>query len=438
MNRQQRLETHEVGRQRTLAGSFSLEGQGLHTGEPVRATLLPAEADTGYVFRRVDLEGKPQVAGDVDNVTGVEWETVISGDQVAVRTVEHLLAAAAAAGVDNLRVELEGPEPPALDGSAARWSEAIREAGIKVLEADAHVLSIEEPLSLVSGESRYAVVPYPCYRVSADIEFENPAIGRQFASVEVSEPSFVSEVAAARTFGLESWREPLQSRGLALGSSRENTIVLTGEGLLEGTELRYPDEFVRHKIVDVIGDLALVGARIRGHVLAERPGHRGNIDLARRLKALLEQGKDRGPALGIEQILEYIPHRYPFLLVDRILEFEAGRRIVGLKNVTINEPFFQGHFPEHPIMPGVLIVEAMAQVGGLLLMNEFDNPQDKVVYFMSLDDVKFRRPVVPGDQLIFELEMLQFRGRVCKMRGVGLVDGSPAAEATMLARVVDR
>lgn len=424
--------------QRTIGRSVSTEGPGLHTGRKVRTTLAPAPPGSGLFFRRLDLDGQPVIPANVAEVTGVEWETVLGSGEAAIRTGEHLLATVAAAGIDNLEMRLEGPEPPALDGSSAGWCALLEEAGVAVQEGAARVLAVEEPLRVREGTSRYTVLPYERYRVSAEIDFEHPAIGRQFASLEVTAEAFCRQVAGARTFGLERWKEELHGRGLALGASHDNTIVLTDEGLAPGVELRYPDEFVRHKLIDLIGDLALVGARLRGHVLAERPGHRGNVELARRLRRLLEGARPGEPVLDIQKILEYIPHRYPFLLVDRILEFEPGRRIVGLKNVTINEPFFTGHFPDHPIMPGVLIVEAMAQVGGLLLMKEFEDPKDKVVYFMSLDDVKFRKPVVPGDQLLFELEMLQLRGRTCRMRGVGRVEGQPVAEATMMARVVDR
>jgi UDP-3-O-[3-hydroxymyristoyl] N-acetylglucosamine deacetylase/3-hydroxyacyl-[acyl-carrier-protein] dehydratase len=424
--------------QRTIVGTVTLEGYGLHTGEPVQTTLRPAAENTGILFRRVDIEGQPEIPGLVEYVTGVEWETVLGPDEACVRTVEHLLAAIAAAGIDNIDIDMIGPEPPAFDGSSAKWCEVFRELGTEEQGAPAPSLAIDSPFFLKSGDSRYAVMPYPGYRISAEIEFENPAIGRQFASLQVDEPTFYREVAGARTFGLEAWQESLQSRGLALGATEDNTILVTDEGIAPDAKLRYPDEFVRHKVIDLIGDLALVGARLQCHVVAERPGHRGNVEVARRLRSLVDAGGEAEQRLDIQDILAHIPHRYPFLLVDRILEFEAGERILGLKNVTINEPFFAGHFPDHPIMPGVLIVEAMAQVGGMLLMNEFEEPRDKVVYFMSLDDVKFRRPVTPGDQLQFEVELLQFRGRVCKMRGVARVDGDRAAEATMMAQVVDR
>lgn len=429
-------------RQRTLAATFSAEGTGLHSGESVAVEVRPADPDTGLQFRRVDLPGEPVVSATVDRVSGVEWETVLEEGSASVRTVEHLLAALAAHGVDNAEMRLRGPEPPALDGSAAPWCEAIVEAGTVEQDAAARVLTIEEALHVREGASSYTVLPHDGFRVSAEIVFDHPTIGTQFASTLASSASFCREVAPARTFGLEEWGQPLRSRGLALGADRVNTIVLTEEGLAPDTELRFPDEFVRHKVLDIVGDLALVGQRIRGHVVAERPGHRGNVALARRLVEAGESPAEppgRGePFLDIHQILDYMPHRYPFLMVDRVLSFEPGERIVGLKNVTINEPFFQGHFPEHPIMPGVLVIEAMAQAGGMLLMNEFEDPESKVVYLMSLDDVKFRRPVIPGDALVFELEMVQLRGRVCRMQGTGRVDGTVVAEATFLARVMDR
>jgi UDP-3-O-[3-hydroxymyristoyl] N-acetylglucosamine deacetylase/3-hydroxyacyl-[acyl-carrier-protein] dehydratase len=303
---------------------------------------------------------------------------------------------------------------------------------------EASVLVVREPFTVREGDSVYTVAPHDGYRVTAVIDFDHPAIGRQSITVEVEPETFCGEIAPARTFGLESWRDMLHEKGLALGATYENTIVATEDGLAEGTELRFADEFVRHKVLDLVGDLSLVGARIQGHVVAERPSHRGNVAVARRLRKMLARAADGGPVLDIGRILEYIPHRYPFLLIDRVLEFEGGKRILGLKNVTINEPFFQGHFPGHPIMPGVLIVEAMAQAGGLLLMNEFEDPQSKVVYFMSLDDVKFRQPVTPGDQLLFELRMLQLRGRTCRMQGITRVGGDVVAEATMMARVVDK
>jgi UDP-3-O-[3-hydroxymyristoyl] N-acetylglucosamine deacetylase/3-hydroxyacyl-[acyl-carrier-protein] dehydratase len=271
--------------------------------------------------------------------------------------------------------------------------------------------------------------------LSATIDFAHPAIGRQFGSFAVTADLVAPEIAPARTFGFAADADALRSRGLAQGASPENTVVLDELEVLNGP-LRFADEFLRHKVGDVLGDLALLGGRLRGHVVAERPSHGGNIALAR---AIREQTlRDAPPPLDIQKIMQYLPHRYPMLLVDRIIAFEHGKRIVGIKNVTINEPFFQGHFPGHPIMPGVLIIEAMGQVGGLLLMDAVDDPKGKVVYFMSLDNVKWRRPVTPGDQIVFEVELLQYRRNICKMRGVGKVGGEVVAEAELMAQILDR
>lgn len=422
--------------QQTIAAPVDVDGHGLHTGAAVRVALRPAEAGRGVAFRRVDLPGRPEIRASVDAVRGVEWETALGEGAATVRTVEHVLAALHALDIDNVWIDVDGPELPAFDGSSRTWCDRLLEAGIIRQDAPARTLALHAPIHVESGGARYDVLPYEGYRVSGGIEFAHASIGRQFASVEILPTSFHAELAGARTFGLASWGEDLRARGLALGASPRNTLVLGADGLEEGVSLRYPDEFVRHKILDLVGDLALVGVRLRCHVVAERPGHRGNIAVAKRLKERLDGTHPAG--LDIEKILEYLPHRYPMLLIDRVLEFEEGRRIVGMKNVTINEPFFSGHFPGHPIMPGVLIVEALAQCGGLLLMNEIEDPAEKVVYFMSLDEVKFRRPVRPGDQLHLDVELLQLRRNICKMKGRARVDGQIAAEGTMMAQIVDR
>ena len=424
--------------QQTIRDPFTLEGTGLHSGQPAVAEVRPADANIGILFRRLDVHGEPEIKADVDLVSGVEWETVLGPEGTCVRTVEHLLAALAAHRIDNAEILLQGSEPPARDGSSADWCAAIERAGIVEQDAEAAVVEVREAFSIEDGASRYFVSPYGGYRVSAGIEFDHPVIRKQFATAEIEADTFCQDVAPARTFGLQSWAKALHARGLALGADFENTIALTDDGIAEGIELRFPDEFVRHKIIDIVGDIALVGCRIRAHVAAERPSHRGNVMVARRLRRLRFRPADGTPVLEAERIFDFLPHRYPFLMVDRILEFEPGRRIVGLKNVTINEPFFNGHFPAHPIMPGVLIVEGMAQTGCLLLMNEVPDASTKVVYFMSMDNVKFRRPVRPGDQVLFEMEMLQYRGRVCRLRGVGTVNGQVVAEATLMAQVVDR
>ena len=392
------------------------------------------------MFRRTDLAGTPEVPARLTEVEAVERRTAIGRGEATIHTVEHLLAAVAAHQIDDLTIDLSGPEPPILDGSVLPYFEALTGAGPTDIGGEAVVLSVQAPFTVTEGDSAYIVAPAKALRLTVTVEWPHPLIGRQTGTYDLTAAAFAAELAAARTFGFTSEVAQLQAKGLIKGASAANAIVLDERGIANGGQLRWPDEFVRHKAADIVGDLALTGARVRAHVVATRPSHGGNVALAR---ALARAGKRTGggePVMDISRIMNYLPHRYPFLLVDRILEVEGNKRIVGLKNVTINEPFFQGHFPGHPIMPGVLIIEAMAQVGGMLLMSHFEgqNIDDKVVYFMSLDNVKFRRPVVPGDQIRFELEMLQFRGKTCKMKGVGYVDGQIVAEAEMMAMVTDR
>lgn len=420
---------------RTLAGPVELAGAGLHTGATTTVRLEPGEPGGGIRFRRADLPGTPEIPARVDTVQATERRTALGRDGAEVQTVEHILAALHALELDDVRVVLDGPEPPMLDGSFAPWLEAIERAGIAEREGDPAALVVQAPFTVTSGEARYVVAPADRLRITATIEWDHPVIGRQTAALDVTPEAFRREVAPARTFGFTRELDALRARGLLQGATPDMAVVLSDDAVATG-ELRWPDEFVRHKIGDVIGDLALLGARIRAHIVAERPSHQGNLALA---TALARQAHRIDPAmLDVTRIMAVMPHRYPFLLVDRIIEIEPERRIVGIKNVTINEPFFQGHFPGHPIMPGVLIVEAMAQAGGMLLMDHFEDPASKVVYFMAIDGVKFRRPVKPGDQLRFEITMVQFRGRTCRMRGEAYVDGLLACEAEFMARVVDR
>ncbi|MBI1966840.1 MAG: bifunctional UDP-3-O-[3-hydroxymyristoyl] N-acetylglucosamine deacetylase/3-hydroxyacyl-ACP dehydratase [Gemmatimonadetes bacterium] len=423
---------------RSVRDKASLSGTGMHTGAATEAAFLPAPAGQGVLFRRVDLPGRPEIPARLTEVEAVERRTAIGRGEATIHTVEHLLAAVAAHEIDDLTIELSGPEPPILDGSVQPYFEALRRAGPVDVGGEPVVLTVQAPFTVTEGDASYVVAPAKSFRLTVTIEWPHPLIGRQAGSYEVTAQTFEAELAPARTFGFTSEVEALKARGLIKGASSENAIVLDERGIVNGKKLHWPDEFVRHKAADIVGDLALTGARIRAHIVATRPSHSGNIALAR---ALARAGKRTGaPAIDIGRILDTLPHRYPFLLVDRILEIEGDKRIVGIKNVTINEPFFQGHFPGHPIMPGVLIIEAMAQVGGMLLMSHFEgqNVEDKVVYFMSLDHVKFRRPVVPGDQIRFELEMLQFRGKTCRMKGQGFVDGQMVAEAEMMAMVIDK
>jgi UDP-3-O-[3-hydroxymyristoyl] N-acetylglucosamine deacetylase / 3-hydroxyacyl-[acyl-carrier-protein] dehydratase len=424
--------------QQTLAGEASFEGVGLHTGASTRVRFRAAPVDHGIRFRRVDLEGEPEIRARLEQVASMDRGTMLAAGAAQVYTVEHLLAAVAALEIDNLSIELDGPEVPIADGSFRPFLELLREAGVEGQGAAARVVELAAPLYLEGpAGSSYAALPSPSYRVSVTIEFDHPLIRRQHGAYELTGETFARELAPARTFGFVREAEQLRARGLVKGVTEENAVVLGADGLLAGAPLRFPDEFVRHKAGDLIGDLALIGRRVRAHVVAERPSHAGNLALAKQLQQAAAR-QDARAIVDIQKIMQYLPHRFPMLLVDRIIEFESGTRIVGIKNVTINEPFFQGHYPGHPIMPGVLIIEAMAQCGGLLLMDAIENPEEKVVYFMSLDNVKWRRPVTPGDQIRFELEMLQFRRHTCRMKGVGLVDGQVVAEAEMMARIVDR
>ena len=422
---------------RTLATAAKVGGVGLHTGAHTTATFGPAASGTGIRFRRTDLAEAPVVPATLPNVEATERRTAIGAAPATIHTVEHLLAAVSALGIDDIEIGLDGPEPPIADGSFRPFVEALAGAGMAQQDGEAVEYVVEREVTLEVGESRYVVTPAPGFSIAVSIDFPHPVVGAQAGRWTVTPETFTAELAPARTFGLMSDVEALRAKGLALGASIENAIALDATRVV-GTTLRWPDEFVRHKAGDLVGDLALLGGRLRAHVEAHRPSHHGNAALARHLWRTARRTGRIG--MDIADIMHNLPHRYPFLLVDRIIEKEAGKRIVGLKNVTINEPFFQGHFPGHPVMPGVLIIESMAQVGGMLLMDLVPEEQRRqtVVYFMSLDKVKFRRPVLPGDQLRQELEMVQFRGKTCKMAGKAYVDGNLVCEAEMMARVVDR
>jgi len=418
----------------SIAEPIMLEGVGIHLGEPCRLTFRPADAGRGIVFCRTDLPGTPCIPAHVDHAVESERRTQLGQGESALHTVEHVLAAVAGLEIDDLVIEMSGPEPPIMDGSAGPFVEALLRAGIADRPGEVQYLDLPVPLSITNGESAYDVYPAPSLSMKVTIDFPHPLVGRQTGEYRVTPAAFRAELAQARTFGFLREAEALRARGLIKGASTLNSIVLDEVGPVD-TELRWSDEFVRHKALDCVGDLALSGKRVRARIIALRPSHRGTVGLVREMVTLAAR---ETRMFGIEDIMKILPHRYPFLLVDRIVEIEERKRVVGIKNVTINEPFFQGHFPGHPIMPGVLIIEAMAQVGGVLLLGTVDDPDTKVVYFMSLDNVKWRKPVRPGDQLRFELEMTQIRGRVCRMHGVAKVDGEIVAEADMAAMVRDK
>ena len=433
---------------RTIAAPVSVEGIGLHLGQPCRLTFRPAPSGAGVQFVRSDRPGSTPIPVHVEQAVEAERRTQLGRGDAALHTVEHVLAAVVSQQVDDLTIEMDAPEPPIMDGSAQPFLEALLAAGITEQPGEPDWLDLAEPVRVIDGASVYEAYPSDRLQLQVTIDFPHPMIGRQAGSWEVTRESFGRELAPARTFGFVREVEALRAKGLIQGASTQNAIVLDEQGLVD-TTLRWPDEFVRHKAMDCVGDLALAGRRVRARVVAHKPSHRGTVTLVREMTRAARPARQESSVstvssaaartvMGIEDIMKVLPHRYPFLLVDRIIEFEEKKRIVGLKNVTINEPFFQGHFPGHPIMPGVLIVEAMAQVGGMLLMGQFEDPESRVVYFMSLDNVKWRKPVKPGDQLRFELDITQVRGSVCRMHGVAKVDGEVVCEADMAAMVRDR
>ncbi len=426
--------TASAGLRRTIAQTATISGIGLHLGKPCTLTFEPAPSGSGIAFRRVDLPSSGLIPARVDVAVEAQRRTQLGSGDDALHTVEHVLAAVGALGLDDLTIAMDGPEPPIMDGSAAPFLEALTGAGVVTQAGRPDWLVLRKTIRVVDGESVYEARPADTLTLDVSIDFPHPLIGAQSGSYRVTPALFARELAAARTFGFLHEVEYLRGQGLIQGATTSNAIVLNATELVD-TTLRWPDEFVRHKALDCVGDLVLAGARVRAHITAVKPSHRGTVALVR---ALVQHAVKEPAVFTIEDIMQVLPHRYPFLLVDRILEIEEGKRIVGLKNVTINEPFFQGHFPGHPIMPGVLIIESMAQVGGMLLMRTIPDPSSKVVYFLSLDNVKFRRPVKPGDQLRLELEVVQLRGTMCKMKAVALVDGQVATEAEMAAMVRDR
>jgi UDP-3-O-[3-hydroxymyristoyl] N-acetylglucosamine deacetylase/3-hydroxyacyl-[acyl-carrier-protein] dehydratase len=422
------------GGRRTIVGEAMVAGIGLHLGRPCRLIFRPAPSGTGIVFQRIDRPDAAPIPARVEVAVEAERRTQLGTGEAALHTVEHVLAAVGGLAIDDLIIAMDGPEPPIMDGSAAPFLDALRSAGLTLQGGRPDWLVLRKSIRVVDGDSVYDAHPCHGLGLEVSIDFPHPLIGPQRGRYLVTADSFTQELASARTFGFVHEVDALRAKGLIQGASTANAVVLDATGLVD-TSLRWSDEFVRHKALDCVGDLVLAGARVRARIVAHKPSHRGTVALVR---ALVQHAVREPAVYTVEDILQVLPHRYPFLLVDRILEIEEGKRIVGLKNVTINEPFFQGHFPGHPIMPGVLIIEAMAQVGGMLLMRTIEDPSSKVVYFMSLDNVKFRRPVKPGDQLRLELEVLQMRGTMSKMRGVAYVDGQVVTEAEMAAMVRDR
>jgi len=422
--------------QRTIASPVSLSGIGIHTGNPCTLTFCPALPHYGIKFVCTNLPDSPEVPADIERVVGTERGTTLAMGEVRVHTVEHVLAALLGLGIDNCRVELDSNEPPFGDGSTMPFVEALQKAG--VVEQDVLRRDIEFPssISYLDGEISLVAIPAEKFKISFTVDFNHKVLKSQYLSLEIEGERFIREIAPARTFCFLRDVEPLRERGLIKGGSLDCAVVIGDDGVINPEGLRFSDEFARHKIADLLGDLALLGAQPKAHIIAIKSGHAANILFIRELRKRMGRKPLRLP-MDANDILAIMPHRYPILLVDRILEIEERKRIVGIKNVTLNEPFFQGHFPGHPIMPGVLQIEAMAQVGGILLLSTVKGPENKLVYFMEIDKARFRKPVLPGDTIRFELEMTKLKGRVCRMKGVGLVEGNPVVEAELTAMIVD-
>lgn len=432
--------------QHTLAGSASLEGTSLHTGNKVTLTLKPAPEGHGFKFRRIDLPDQPFISADVDKVQTVERATTLAEGSVKVHTVEHVISALTGMGVDNAIIEMDSNEPPIGDGSARPFVELIKKAGIVAQGALRKTWEIREPIHQEMGDGTIiTIVPSKTFKVS--VTNVGPD-GRftQYFSTEVTPETYEREICAARTFVYYEDVKPLLEKGLIKGGSLESAVVIRGQEIMSKEALRFDNEFARHKALDLIGDLMLSGKRILGHVIAVKPGHGPNTKMAAtlkseyaRMRAMVPKGimiPDGESVLGINEVMKILPHRYPFLMVDRIIDFEESK-CVGIKNVTINEPYFVGHFPEHPIMPGVLQLEGMAQVSSILMLKKPENA-GKLGYFMSADNVKWRRPVMPGDTLVIEGEILKIRGNIGQTRCRCLVNGDVVSEADLKFALIDR
>lgn len=456
-------------KQKTLQSEISLSGIGLHTGREVKLTMKPAKENTGFVFVRTDLEGHPQVEADVNYVTTTERGTTLEKLGVRIHTCEHLLAALVGCDIDNAILEMNSAEPPIMDGSSKFFVEAIEKAGIEEQNQQREYLVIKEVMSYVdpSSGSEITIIPSENYEVTTMVDFGTKVLGTQNATLkDISE--FKEEIASARTFSFLHELEMLLDAGLIKGGDISNAIVYVDKeltpataeklkkafgkddvsirpnGILDNLTLNYPNEAARHKLLDVIGDLALVGVKLKGKVIANKPGHFVNTQFAKKLNRQWKLQKKKNvpdfdltkpPVYDINEIMKLLPHRPPFLLLDKVLEI-SDSHVVGLKNVTMNEPFFVGHFPKEPVMPGVLQIEAMAQTGGILVLANVPDPENYSTYFVKMDCVKFKKKVVPGDTIIFKIELIEpIRRGIVHMQGYGYVGESVVVEAELMAQV---
>lgn len=458
-------------KQKTLQSAFTIEGVGLHTGKTTKLTVKPADVGTWYVFKRTDIEGQPEIKADADNVISTQRGTTLGNKEMEVHTTEHILAALYGMGIDNALIELDGPEVPILDGSSKLFVEAIESVGIADQNEDKDYFILKENITFEDPEREVEMlaVPSPDYRITVMVDYRSPLLGTQHASMyQLSE--FKDEFSRCRTFVFLRELMPLVNNGLIKGGDVDNAIVMVdtdlseeekdrlaatfnrdkselqkiGIGILNNLKLHFQNEPARHKLLDIIGDLALIGRPIQGHILAARPGHTTNVAFAKILKDLIKKEQRKAPDFdlnadaiyGITEISDMLPHRYPFLLVDKIIEIGEDY-VVGVKNVTMNEEFFQGHFPGNPVMPGVLQVEAMAQTGGILTMSQIEDPWNYETLFVKIDKVKFKRKVVPGDTLVFRLSLIApVRRGLVNMKGEAYVRNQLVTEGELMAQII--
>jgi UDP-3-O-[3-hydroxymyristoyl] N-acetylglucosamine deacetylase/3-hydroxyacyl-[acyl-carrier-protein] dehydratase len=434
-------------KQKTIKNPATLSGVGLHSGKTIHMTIKPAKDNEGITFVRVDLPGKPQVKVTACNaVTDEQLSrcTAVEAQGVRIYTVEHVLAALNGLGIDNAVIEIDGEEVPGLDGSSLEFVKALEHSGAVEQESEKNVFVIKEPIVVSNKNATIAIIPHDQLDISYTLDYDHPLLRSQFFAQSIDQVSFIKNLAPARTFCLESEVNEIKAHGLAKGANYQNTLVMSAKGPLENA-LRFPDECARHKVLDIVGDLYLLGYAVKGAVFATKSGHRLNrtlvkkIDAQRRSSATATQASQvtgTGRVFNTSDIKKILPHRYPFLFVDKVIEIDPGKRGIGIKNVTNNDGFFQGHFPQKAVMPGVIMIEAMAQTAGVVVLTSGAH-NGKVALFMSISDVKFRKVVYPGDQLLMDIEILRDRERTAHVKGVGRVDGEVAIEAEMMFSYTD-
>jgi UDP-3-O-[3-hydroxymyristoyl] N-acetylglucosamine deacetylase/3-hydroxyacyl-[acyl-carrier-protein] dehydratase len=434
--------------QKTIKKQVSVKGVGLHSGKAVTATFKPSMPDTGVYFVRVDLAGAPIVKAHISkliDLTKSPRRTTVGQGEAEIQTIEHFMASLAGLGIDNVIVEIDGDEMPGLDGSAEDYVKLFLNVGLETQDSPRKEFRIAEPIWIEEDGASLVILPADDFKISYTLSYNHSILQSQHISVSLNDGIFTTDIAPARTFCLESETQALIKQGLGKGATYDNTLVIGPSGVIKN-KVRFEDEFTRHKILDLIGDLYLLGMPIRGHLIAIRSGHPLNLKLLQKIHQQMLRRREGGvrtveyhmakPQMDIGDIQKILPHRYPFLLIDKVLELEEGKRCKSLKNVTVNDYFFRGHFPGRPIMPGVLIVEAMAQTAGILILCRKEN-LGKLAYFMGIDNVRFRKTVVPGDQLILEVDVVKIKAKTGIAKARAFVDNKEVAEAELMFSLVE-